>query len=414
MARKSKDEVVFKDRGKEVTASWSQIFEAAARIQAFFRAVQKRFVERDEIIKILKYAFLLREHVLIYGPPGTAKTAIADTVVRNIRSAKSWRCDLSRFMSEPQVFGDFDIKRAQDTGELVHRTDGSILEADFANLGELLDCNTALLRSLLRVLNEREFLRGPQQLNVPLLTAVANTNVPPHDAMKKDPMLEAVLDRFLFWEPVDYVKEPAGRLEMLRMFLARKHSDPLPELSLDDVLLVSGVVLKVNLITDEFVLQAYEELARKFAEKRGRIITDRRLNKGVQIIQASAVLDGETTVDWDDLAHAELVLVDLPSDRSHFKAAYDEVMPKWRDAALQAQAANETVALEGIEARIPQTVAAGANPDDLVATKRLLLKLRRDAESVAVTTTSATAKRAAVLATVDAKVAEVQAAIDTV
>jgi MoxR-like ATPase len=382
------------------------------RISNFFREVQDRFVERGDLIRILKYAFVLREHVLTFGPPGTAKTAIADTITQHIEGAKAWSCDLSQFMAETRIFGDFDVRTAQESGQLLHLTKGSILDAHFANLGEFLDANTALLRSLLRVLNEREFIRGPQHLLVPLMTAIANTNLDPTTVQEKRPELHAVLDRFLFWQKVDYVKEPGNRLKMLKIFKDGHGCKSLPQLNINDIELVSGVVLRTNLLSNEFILMAYEELARRFAELRGRPVSDRRLNKGVQILDASAVLDGVFEVDWDDLDRTSLVLVDHAEEQAKFNEALHEVKTKWQDQAIQSQTSNEIVAIEGLVGRMPKYSPTDTTDPELVTMKRELNTLKKDIVAITTTSSAGAAKRDQALSTVQASIDQVQARID--
>lgn len=405
-------EITYQDHDKSITTTTEDVQAAALRISNFFRAVQERFVERNDLIRILKYAFVLREHVLTFGDPGTAKTAIADTVMQSIEGAKSWSCDLSQFMSETRVFGDFDVKKAQESGQLLHMTDGSILDAHFANLGEFLDANTALLRSLLRVLNEREFIRGPQHLYVPLMTAIANTNLDPTLTQEKRPELHAVLDRFLFWQRVSYVQEPANRIRMLKMFKEGRNDSPLPPLNIADVKLVSGVVLRTDLLKNEFILMAYEELARRFAELRGRPISDRRLNKGSQILDASAILDGAFEVDWDDLDRAALVLVDHADEQEKFNTALQEVKTKWLDQALQNQANAEALAIDGLVARISQRSLDDATDAELVTIKRELNALKTEIAGFTTTNTIAAAKRDQAIANVQEKINQVQRRID--
>lgn len=387
--------------GKPKETTWEEVMQAAERIRVFFSAIRERFVERDGLANVIMYALLLREHVLVSGPPGTAKTALTDAVVQGIKGARQWRCDMSRFMSESHVFGDFDVKRAQTEGVLVHRTEGSLLDAHVAVLGEFLDTNDALLRSLLRVLNEREFIRGPQRLNIPLMTALANTNTPPHEVQSEKPQLEAVLDRFLFWISVEPVKEPANRLRMLNMFLERKQSEPLPPLELKDVVMVSGVILCMNLVKDAYLIQAYEELVRVFGEERKRPVTDRRFNKGVQTLEASALLAGRVEATWDDLPQTGLVFIESPEDKDHFAKALQTVSGKWRDEAQKAKTDAELAAVDSFRPRIPTQDPVQVPATELVVLKRELMRLRREVDAFAVTTPAASGRKAEILAAID-------------
>ena len=81
-------------------------------------------------------------------------------------------------------------------------------EAEVAFLDEVFLGSTAILNTLLGLLNERVFRRGPPRSTVPLRVCVGACN-----ALPDDPALAAFADRFLvrvFVEPV-----PDARLEEL-------------------------------------------------------------------------------------------------------------------------------------------------------------------------------------------------------
>ena len=60
---------------------------------------------------------------------------------------------LTRFTEPSEIFGPFDIRRLRE-GDLVTNTEGMLPEAQFIFLDELLHANSAILNSLLTVLNE--------------------------------------------------------------------------------------------------------------------------------------------------------------------------------------------------------------------------------------------------------------------
>lgn len=386
---------------------------AASRIEAFFAAIKKGFMERNDLIEAIKLAFMLREHVLIWGPPGTGKTALVDRVITNIHDATSWQMDLTRFTANTEIFGDFDIKAAQESGQLMHRIDGSILQAHFANLGEFFDANAPLLRTLLRVLNERQFLRGPQKLRVPLLTAIGNTNIDPNKARGRNEELDAVIDRFLFWVKVDYIKDPDNRRAMLNMFLERKQEEKLPELTLEDIEMVSGVVLGSNLLLNPYVIGAYEEVTRTFAEKRGRPITDRRFNKASQILEASALLNGRSEASWGDLPLLRYAVVENGAEeQALFDQVLAEVTPRWEDQQSQGRNDQDRLVFEQLQRRIPTDDPTQVDPGQLVEMVRSLRTLRTDAGGfVSKDPTLSTAKRE-LLTTIDALIMKVRKQID--
>ena len=57
---------------------------AASRLKAFFDELSETFVERDDALQQIALALLSREHVLLTGPPGTAKSRLAWSVLGRI------------------------------------------------------------------------------------------------------------------------------------------------------------------------------------------------------------------------------------------------------------------------------------------------------------------------------------------
>ena len=111
---------------------------------------------------------------------------------------------LTRFTEPNELFGPFDIRKLRE-GELVTNTEGMLPEAAVVFLDELLNANSAILNSLLMVLNERVFRRGRETRSLPLLMVVGASN-----RLPEDDALAALFDRFLLRVRCDNV--PADRL----------------------------------------------------------------------------------------------------------------------------------------------------------------------------------------------------------
>jgi MoxR-like ATPase len=375
--------------GERRETNWDRVFLAVENIKEYITALRGRFIERDEVMDKLGMALMLREHLLIWGAHGTAKTEVADAAIEGIKGAVTWSKDLSRFTTDTMVFGDYDINEAQKTGRLTHMTEGSLVEANFANLGELLDANEPLLRTLMRLLNRRQFIRGSQKERCPLMTVIANTNFDPRAAGDQNEPLRAVLDRFLFKVRVEYVKEPGHRLKMLKNFLARESDQPLPELRLQDVEIASGVVLALNLVNDPKLHEAYELLGREYGEHRGIALSDRLWLKAAQAMEASALLAGRTTATIDDLDAARYVLVTREEDVEAFSAVVAPIKQQWADESHQQQIVNEHEAIETLMLGLPNEAdLRSATIENLVKSRRGLVKIKKTLLGMAPSTAS--------------------------
>jgi MoxR-like ATPase len=82
-----------------------------------------------------------------------------------------------------------------------------LLEADIAFLDEIFQGSTAILNTLLGILNERVFRRGHTNVRCPLRVCVGASNSLPEDAA-----LAAFADRFLVRCFVDPIADNLGRV----------------------------------------------------------------------------------------------------------------------------------------------------------------------------------------------------------
>src|SRR5579862_1015971 len=120
--------------------------------------LKRSFVGKDEIVDLIGIALAAGENLFLLGAPGTAKSALIYELGRRIQG-KTFEYLLTRFTEPNELFGPFDIRRLRE-GELITNTEGMLPEASLIFLDELLNANSAILNSLLMVLNERVFRRG--------------------------------------------------------------------------------------------------------------------------------------------------------------------------------------------------------------------------------------------------------------
>lgn len=364
----SLDEPFYIDLAKTRKATtWTLIYAATQRIQEYFRAIERRFVEREPAIRQIMHAMMLREHIMLDGPSGTGKSFLVRTVFSGILDAMVWAMDLSQFTTETNLFGSYDVRKMRDTGKMEHMTDDSLADANFAQTGEFFDANDAALRLLLGALNERVVRKGPQIIRLPLITTVADTNFHPDMLAKgRRERLEAVIDRFMFRVTVGYVQDPRNRLAMLQMSLEDVHVADLPPVSLEDFVLVSGAILGMNLVRDPYVAQAYEELTRRYSQKRveagGLPLSDRRFVRGAHIMELYALLAGRRDVTFDDLEATGNVLAHTDKERELLDSVRREVIDGWIGRASRREIENELHRLGEITGVISAQVDLTAMP----------------------------------------------------
>jgi len=180
--------------------------EAAAALRQALSGATRGLVEREALAEMIALAAVAGEHVLVIGPPGTAKSEAVRRIARSVDS-HIFEYLLGRFTEPSEIFGPIDLRRLKE-GFVETETAGMLPEADFAFLDEVFKGSTAILNTLLGILNERVFRRGHSIVRCPLRVCVGASNTLPEDES-----LAAFADRFLvriFVEPV-----PDPRLEEL-------------------------------------------------------------------------------------------------------------------------------------------------------------------------------------------------------
>jgi MoxR-like ATPase len=81
------------------------------------------FKERDAEINGSLLALLAGEHVLLLGPPGTAKTLLANKICETLEGGNFFHYLLTRFSTPEEVFGPLSLK-ALERDEFSRRVDG--------------------------------------------------------------------------------------------------------------------------------------------------------------------------------------------------------------------------------------------------------------------------------------------------
>lgn len=268
-----------------------QISKAIAQVNAHLDALGAQFVSRRALLELIMLGLLTREHVLLIGPPGTGKSAAVQAMARAV-DARTFEYLIGRFTEPGELFGALDLAALRD-GEVRPVTKGMLPEAELAFLDEIFLGSTAILNSLLKILNERTYRRGQFSTQVPLISCVAASNDLPEDAA-----LAAFADRFLltmFVDPVGEEQLPA--LLATGWHEARGAVEPVDPLDRETLTALQAAAMDVDLTA---IHDDYAHIARK-VRLLGVPLSDRKLVKGLKLIAAAALLRGSERAGVEDL-----------------------------------------------------------------------------------------------------------------
>lgn len=260
------------------------------KIQKIKEALTKKFFEREQEIEGILTAILARQHVLLIGPAGTGKSALSAELKNIIKGSNYFQWLLTRFSTPEELFGVLSLKELEQ-GIYKRNTSGKLPEAHFAFLDEIFKANSAILNSLLTLINERLFYNNGTPFKAPLITLIGSSNEYPEEGEG----LEALFDRFLLRFEVNYLKEERTFIDMLK---GNGQNVEIPSISLEELVQYQFMVDLVNIPDD--VCEALAEIRRRLHDE-GIFPSDRRFKQSLSLLRAKAFLEGRTEVVVNDI-----------------------------------------------------------------------------------------------------------------
>lgn len=280
--------------------------------------LQQIFLERTELIDGALVALLAAQHVLVVGPPGTAKSMLADEVCRRLTGARYFQWLLTRFTTPEELFGAVSLS-ALEQDDYRRITTHKLPEAHVAFLDEVFKASSSILNTILTLMNERRFHNGREVATVPLLTLFGASNELP-----EDDELRALDDRFLLRYVVDYLGEDFRFLKLLQ---ARP---PAARTTLPLAALETARTEAAALAVPAEVLRALTDLRRELRQK-NVVVSDRRWAQSVGVLRARAYLEARDAVTQEDIAFLEHVLWRDPAERETVRATIRELLVGYED-----------------------------------------------------------------------------------
>ena len=290
--------------------------------------LDRHVVGHDEAKDALLLALVCREHIYLEGPPGSAKTRMAEVAARG-SSLGFFFYQMHRDTRLSELVGDVVLERRalpDGEGERIHQTTlpGGILTAEICVLDDVSRAPGEALNVLLRILNERKFGETP----IPLLTAIATSN-PLRDEYYNEPLDPANLDRFAIQLRVSGLIQSGDR--MLARALVDQFADgrvveqPEPEPVLGradlDALHKAQSRIAVPAAEKDHLIEFLRRLVVDYdCDETNSLLTDRSfLVKAVKLLRGRALLAGRDHVQSEDLAVLSLMTTFRVPEEVHEK-----------------------------------------------------------------------------------------------
>ena len=273
------------------------------------RFVSERIFEREDHIRGLTVGIIARAHVLLLGPKGCAKSALARLFCDLIAwdgvpegQNPYFRTQLRPASTEDEIYGPVSNAGFEDD-TFRRNTTAMVPKSKVALLEELYTAGS-LLKSLLTMMNEGLFKNGtlPEE-PVPLRLLIATSNDVPAD---RDENLDAFHDRFMLRYKVGYLKD---RRNVRKMMERANSSEAAARETVSPILTerdIDAAIEEARRVDVSPVFDAMDEILDGLAD-REVVPSDRRRDSLVGLVKAQAYMNGRasaTRADLDILAHA--------------------------------------------------------------------------------------------------------------
>jgi MoxR-like ATPase len=297
---------------------------AVTNVRDAMAFVDRRAINRTDVIKRIFCALLTREHVLLAARTGVGKSLLANQVFAMFEGARTFQVQASKEQQPDTYFGALILEELK-LGRIIHNTEGSLVESEFGFVDEIFDANDYTLRALLTCLNERRLVRGVQNVPARIHTVIGAANY-----IRVTEITEALLDRFLYKAVIDPDREPFFMYRISQQFVRHRGQTAQPPARIPFATLkrLSDVVrghdpkatVHVShelLFFANLVLRHYEAMLRRSREqatgrpKDGKpdfYISPRTQAKALDALRAIALMNRRVDVTLEDVGKLSILV----------------------------------------------------------------------------------------------------------
>lgn len=290
------------------------------KLQNFRGALNASTLEREFVIDGLLATLLSKQNAFLLGVPGTGKSDLVRNICRGISGANYFGYLLTPTTDPSEVFGPVAVTKLLKD-EYTRDITGYLPDAHIGFLDELFRGSSAILNSLLTLLNERTFNNGKTVVETPIQSIVAATNSWPDEES-----LQAFADRFLFRPTVDVLKKPVSKRKLdewaLGLVVRPEVGDHLTLKELQQLQQAANDITVSEEFLDRFS-NVWEMLA-----SRNITISDRRRVQILKFLKAWALVQGDDELYAEHLHNSLIHIVyQTREDQDTIKEVLEQEIP---------------------------------------------------------------------------------------
>lgn len=272
-------------------------FQGKEKLKRLIENLNIGLIGKEDIIKTSLLSILAQENLILFGPPGTAKSEISRRISSVIDTGNYFEYLLTKFTTPEEIFGPLSIKELKED-RFYRKTEGYLPTVQIGFLDEIFKANSSILNTLLTIMNEKVFHNGSKKENTNLISLIGASNEDPSNDLE----LSALYDRFLVRKIVNYIQDD----EIDQLFDISGEKFVLNEslkITRKEISDIEENLSKIAIPKDirEVIKKIRLDLKEEFKENNQEEISDRKLVKVLKLLKVAAYTNERDQVDISDV-----------------------------------------------------------------------------------------------------------------